>query len=208
MPTLTFTPESCNIVCEPTTVMTELAFSLEFMANNFTGRGVYRWSIDRMKGDDGTCIVMGKSLAKSGPMQISQVATLGSAVQQKIIPFNIQTTDSFVLGEEKPVMTDGQNRLGRRLFNRPGKANPDGWTESMIESKDVNPEAQIAVLSYGFADMITGLFALGVRHAKYQFSRMTTQLYLKHMMDDEKLVRYFVKDGEDYPITMKVSDLI
>lgn len=204
MPTVTFDRDSCVIACPPDTILTDLSFSLEFMANNFVGRGVYRWSIDRIKADDNSCVVTGRALSKSGPMQISQVATLGSAVNQKIIPFDLRPEDTFLF-KEKPIMTDGQNRLARHLF---GKANQDGWTESMIESHDTDSNMQLAVASYGYADMLTGLFVLGVRHAKYQFSRKTSQLYIKHMLDDKKLVGYFVKQGEDYPISMKVGDLI
>lgn len=195
---LTYDQDNVSIFCPPGTKLVDLSFSLEAMSNNFCGRGVYRWAVKRSRGEDGGCIIIGKALCKSGPLKMSQVTHLGSAVQQKLIPMNIPSNELFVFaGMSDRLARDGQNL--RRMFRSD--------TESVIESHDISPDLQIASLSYGFADMMTGLFALGITETKYQISRMTSQLYIKHNLSDERIIRYFEQQGNDYDIESTVETL-
>jgi hypothetical protein len=200
--TVTFSENSCAIICEPKLVLTELSLALEFMANSFIGRGVYRWSVDRLKGDNGECIVTGKALSPSGVTKVSQVMRLMDAVEAGLLPRHLNPIDFFEMpNSASQLAKDGQNR---RLI---GKANPDGWTESIIEATDISPQGQLAIFSYGFADMAVGLFALGVRHLKYQFSLTKSQIYIKHMLDDKRLIEFFRSVGNDYKIDSSVENL-
>lgn len=207
MNSITYGENNIAIVCLPGSPLPELSFALEFASNNFCGRGVYRWDIERDKGESGAAIVNLVSLMpddKKRPLQISQVAQLGGAVEQGIIPAKLQPTESFRFDKENPRLAkDGQNRQ-KKLFNFTSKE--EGWAESIIESHDLSLYTTLATFSYGFGDMIVGLFALGVRHLKYQITQKTCQLWIKHKLTDEQIVRYFL-DQKDYNIGMPVEKL-
>ena len=197
MPSVTFDQESCTVVCSPDTKLTDLSFSLEFMSNNFCGRGVYRWSVKREKSADGGIVVVGKAMSKSGPLQMSQVTQLGSAVEQGLIPLDLRKDELF-MPEGPSLAQDGQNLRRKMSYSK---------SESVIEGHEVNPNIRLANLSYGFADMVTGLFAIGVKEIKYQLAQRTNQLYIKHNMSDERLIRYFQQEGTDYNIEATVGTL-
>lgn len=195
----TFDQESCTVVCSPDTKLTDLSFSLEAMSNNFCGRGVYRWSVKREKASDNGVIVTGKALSKSGPLKMSQVTQLGSAVEQGLIPLDIPTPELFGFEQMGPkVARDGQNLRRKMSYSK---------TESVIEAHDINPNVRLANLSYGFADMVVGLFAIGVQEIKYQLALKTNQLYIRHKLTDERLIRYFQQEGTDYDIESTVDKL-
>jgi len=208
MNNISYTQSNVSVVCPPSTPLPELSFALEFVSNNFCGRGIYRWEVERTRGDDGSCHVNAVSLMpddKPRPMLISQVAQLGGAVQQGVIPANIPLRESFRFEKDEPKLARDGNHRRRKLFSF---SSPDvGWAESIIESHDVNPAITLATFSYGFADMTVGLFALGVKNIKYQITRGTTQLWIKHKLTDEALIRYFQAEGNDYPLGMTVGKL-
>jgi hypothetical protein len=206
MENISYSTSSCHIVCSADSLLPELALAMEFISNHFMGRGVYRWSIERDKNTDGHCVVEAQSLMAPSEMpkilQISQVAPLGMAVHNKILPYNIPLKESFLFGANtEPLAYDGQNR--RRLFC----SQSEDWTESIIESRDVNPTVQLSMLSWGFADMTVGLFALGVRSLKYQISQKTSQIYIKHKLDEKRLCKYFQSQASDYNIASTVGKL-
>jgi hypothetical protein len=208
MNSITYGESNVAIVCLPGSSLPELAFALEFASNNFCGRGIYRWDVERERGESGACIVNLVSLMpdnKPRPLKISQVAQLGGAVQQGIIPATLPLKESFRFDKESPRLAkDGQHRQ-RKLFSF---VSPDvGWAESIIESHDIDPHQTLSTYSFGFADMVVGLFALGVKNLKYQMTRGTTQLYIKHKLTDEQLIRYFQANGNDYPIGWTVEKL-
>ncbi len=208
MPSISYSEKSCSVRCKDTDKLTDLAFALEFMSNNFLGRGVNRWEVKFVKmplsnfNPDGGCSVIATTSQPSGKMLISQVARLGEAVRQGVIPRILRPTDSFHLDDKKIVFAnDGQNR---RLFS----TKTEGLTESFIESQDVDPNIQLSILSYGFADMMTGLIALGVKEFKYQITQAVSQLYIKHNLSDKQLLAYFQQeDGNDYDIEETVASL-
>lgn len=188
-----YKPDSATIRVEPKEVLTELSFGIESVANNFLGRGVYRFEFTRYKGDRGECLVTAKALCPSGPPRLSQVSQLGMAVKEGIIPRDIPLSDQF----QKSILVaqDGQNVVG-------------GWTESIVENEYVRPDLQMCVISYGLSDLVTGLFALGVNHVKWQGSLRRIQTYIRHKMDQERLLRYIREQGNgDYDINMKVEKL-
>jgi hypothetical protein len=204
---ITFNDSKVTIVASAQTKLPDLAFALEFAANNFAGRGIYRFSAERQKHGEATVVELNSLLEPTPrPMLLSQVCSLADAIRQKVIPQDILPTDTFLNQlQDQPIKpaADGQNRQ-RTLFNFSDKG---GWVDSVIESVDINPGMPLAVLSYGFADMTTGLFALGVKTIKYQFSRKTSQIYIRHKMPEEKLIAFFRQEGNDYPLDMTVGKL-
>lgn len=197
--TLQFSADSCTINCPPQLILTDLSLALEFLAENFIGRGVYRWSLDRLKGDDGQCLILAKAMSPSGPTKISTVMTLGVAVREGFLPRNLKDNELFPRFNQTPTLAkDGQNRK----FDE-----NDGWQESVIEAHQCDPHGQLSVMSYGFADMCVGLFNLGIRHIKYQISLNTSQIYVKHKIEEYKIVNFFRQKGMDYPIEAKVISL-
>lgn len=196
MPVITFNEKTCTVTCTPKDKLTDLAMSLEFMSNNYLGRGVNCWDVNISKVDSG-CIVYSSTKQASGRLQISQVTKLGDAVKQGVLPRNLQ--GSFHLGQGYSPVQDGQNKLYSKKS--------DEFFETIIESKDVNPQIQLSVMSYGFADMMTGLFALGVKEFKYQIAQAASQLYMKHNLSDWQIVAYFRQTGNDYNVEGTVDSL-
>lgn len=204
---ITFDDSKVTITAPFQAKLPDLSFALEFASNNFAGRGIYRFSAERRVQGPATVIEI-KSLMepKPRPMVLSQVCSLADAIRQGIIPRDIRSGDSFRLDIEDRkfnAAADGQHRQ-RKLFNFSDK---EGWVDSVIESVDISPSIPLAVLSYGFADMTTGLFALGVKNIKYQFSQKTSQIFIRHKMSDEKLIAFFRQEGNDYDLNMIVGKL-
>lgn len=209
--TITYDSDSCAIGCQHGTGLTELAFALEFACNNFVGRGIYRMAVERPARGNKFSQAFVKSLMPDEfrPMLVSQTILLGDAVKQGVILSDIPIKNSFRFGIENMTeivksLGDGQTRFGTaRLFS----SNVSGWAETIIESKDISPDQQMSIYSYGFADMVVGLFALGVRDIKYQITQKTCQLYIKHKLPDAKLIDFFRQEGSAYPVNMLVEKL-
>jgi hypothetical protein len=198
--------DSCIASISAESTLTEVSFAVEAAACHFLGRGVNRFDCTRTREEKGTCVLKFKALKKSGPMQISKVGSIGSAVESGLIPRKIPANEKFQLEESgfQKIVTEGQHKHGGpRLASR----KQDGSTcTSIIESHDLRPELPLSILSYGLGDMFTGLFALNCHYVKWQVSLDTIQLYIRHNLSDERLAKFLLSNA-DYVIDQKVSAL-
>src|ERR1051325_2663083 len=109
---IVFDQQSVDITIEAGDNLTELALALEFVANNFLGRGVYSWQVSRSKlRKIGHCILNATTLVKSGPPIFSCVASLKTTVDNGIIPAKLKEKESFAFGLRSNEVVDGQHRI-------------------------------------------------------------------------------------------------
>lgn len=207
--TVVSSPDQVRATISQDSVLTEVAFAIEGIINHFFGRGVFRFEITRSR-QSGDCVLEAKALTKSGPIQVSQISSVGVAIQSGLFPRRVPPAELFTAElvakdewERPAFATDGQHRF-RKILQR----SSEGYTESVIESRQTRTDIPLGYLAYGLADLITGLYARGVNYIKWQGSLDTIQLYVKHRLDEKTLYEYLASQGSgDYDINMKVAKL-
>lgn len=186
-----FRGNKVKIILGASSDLTEMSFALETAISHFLGRGIYIYSVTRSKSEN-NCIVELQANCTIGLMQMSNVASIGSAVNAGLIP-NKCLQD---FREEQDKVLDGQNQYQKTT----------GKNISVIEGKNLDKNVQLSTISYGLADMLTGLFYLGVNYAKWQYSIQSTQLLFRHDLTDNQ-IQQFLKSKQDYPLREIVSKL-
>lgn len=196
---------TCVATISGDATLPELAFSIESIISYFLGRGVSRFECIKTK-KDGYCVLSFRALKKSGPMALSKVASIATAIQSGLFPTHIHKDQKFQVEEEgfQEFVKDGQNKHASLIV---GTKKEDNLTCSVIESFKLVPDLPMTILSYGLSDMFTGLMALGCNYIKWQGSANLVQLYIKHNLKDEEL-RQFLLSKVDYNIEQKVSTII
>ena len=190
-------PELVIISANKDTVLTELSFGIEAAVSNFLGRGVTRMHLTKEFTANGL-VVRAKALMPAGPMQLSKAGTLVYAIQEGLFPRRLKDEDSFMppgpFATEK-IIKDGQNKIKQ-----------EGWTESVIESRDLDVHITLATIAYGLSDMFMGVFAMGSPEAKWQGSQRDQQFWFKHRESDDKILNW-LRSNQDYNIHQTVGEL-
>lgn len=182
--------------------LTEVSFGIEAALSNFLGRRMTRFECRRSKAMNGDCILEFTALCPAGPMLISKVMSLRDAERQGLFPVTFPEQNSFLNEPGAPFhnqVLDGQHQ------HRGITQTPDGQT-SVVENQEINPDFTIAGVCYSLADMLTGLFALGVNYVKWQGSVKRTQLCIRHKFDQKKLHDY-LRARQDYDLARKAKTL-
>lgn len=194
-----FSLQHCSAILSGEAPLTEVSFAVEAAVSHFIGRKVNRFECKRSKIASGNCHLDFSALKLSGPMAVSKVMTVQSAADVGVIPFAIGDTDNFLAEDAFPKVTDGQHRHGcfSKLENN--------LVSTVIETK-ISSGSSLSLVSYGLADMFTGLFALNVSHIKWQISLQKTQLFFKHNLSDKQINDYFASKI-DYDTTRKIKTL-
>lgn len=207
--------ETVNIEYSPHKVRTllgldaklaDVSFGIEATVNYFFGRSVYRWSLERASIPQKRFIMTASALCTPTEMVMSQVAPVGMAVKSGTMPFRFKQDelwDREGRSSKDNWLPDGQHRLGSTYME--GDHNV-----SIVHAKEVNPNIPLGHLSYGLADMITGLFFRGVKQVKWQGSLSDTQLYIQHHMSERELLKYLATESNqqnpDYDLKMTVGE--
>lgn len=193
---------SCSACVEHQAPLTELSFAIEIAVSNFLGRGVHRFDCSRTREENGDCTLTLRALCHSGPIQLSKVASLENAAQSGLFPRQLKIKEDFKLEKETDqLIAGGQFKHQSVSFKK--KAN-ENQNLSIIETIDLDPKIDLAVIGYGLSDMITGLFALGIKYVKWQGSIKKTQLFVKHSLTENRLQQY-LRDRQDYDVNQKVG---
>lgn len=195
-----------EIVVGPDMPMTEVGFAIEVAISNLLGRAVTRFACERRRENNGACRLEFQNENRAAlpiPMQISKVTSIGYAVQHGLFPKNILPADLYQ--QEQPgFVSEGQHKHG--ISSKPSPRWAAGKTVSVLDFEDFDPNATVAVICFGLADMMTGFFNLGVRNIRWQGSLKKTQLMIQHDLTDEQIRRYMVS-SQDYPLNKTVSEL-
>jgi hypothetical protein len=195
---IAFYPDKAEAIISGDSVLTDVAFAIEAVCSNFLGRGAYRFELTRQKRDNGNCVLEAKALVESGPVKMSKVASVIAAASQGVFPF---TLDSDFKKSEPGIVSEGQHQY----FGFYGRKDKDSAT-TVIETRDLEPNTPMSMISYGLADMFTGFYALGVKYLKWQGSLGQTQLYLRHNLTDQQ-IREYLLSTKDYEVQQLVSKL-
>lgn len=184
--------------------LTEMAFAVEIAVSHFLGRSVSRFECQRSKLDNGDCRLEFSAMKPSGPITVSKVMTIHSALNEGVLPRRISEAESFLKETEfvsSPMLGDGQHRHQGYTSRKSGNL-----TSTIIEAGGFSGTSTLALISFGLSDMFTGLFALGVNHIKWQGSGEKTQLYCKHNLSENALIA-FLKSKQDYDLNRKIKTL-
>lgn len=206
---INYSPENVAVLIDANATLTEVSFAMESVTGYFIGRGVSGFECIRSSGQQGNCILSIKPLSKAGPMEISKVGTIAYAISQGLFPEDIPASQLFQVEHDfEKSISDGQHKHGtmKKQVSLLGSKKEGKDTVSIIESFYLKPDLPLTVLSFGLADMFTGLFALDCEYIKWQGSLKKTQLYIKHNITEEALKR-FLMSNHDYDINRKVSSL-
>lgn len=200
---INFDTVSCSATISSDSPLTEVSFALEIAISNFLGRGVHRFDCSRTREENGDCTLTLRALCHSGPIQLSKVASLENAAQSGLFPRQLIKEDFKLEKETDQLIAGGQFKHQSVSFKK--KAN-ENQNLSIIETIDLDTKIDLAVIGYGLSDMITGLFALGIKYVKWQGSIKKTQLFVKHSLTENRLQQY-LRDRQDYNVNQKVGML-
>lgn len=187
--------------------LTEMAFACETAVSHFLGRSVSRFECQRTKLENGDARLEFNALKESGPITVSKVMTIHSALNEGVLSRRISDADSFlkeaefVSSSSLPMLEDGQHRHQGYASRK-----SENFTSTIIEASGFSGTSTLALISFGLSDMFTGLFALGVNYIKWQGSGEKTQLYCKHNLSESTLIA-FLKSKQDYDLKRKIKTL-
>lgn len=197
-----FSIQQCSATLNGDAVLTEMAFAVEAAVSHFLGRKVHRFECRRSRLNNGDCHLEFNALKQSGPMVVSKVMDVYTAIAEGVIPRQISEPDSFLTESGfMPKAEDGQHRHKGYSSKR-----ESGLTTTVVESDGFSSNSTLSLISYGLGDMFTGLFALNVSHIKWQGSARKTQLFFKHNLSDKQVADY-LRSRQDYDINRKIKSL-
>jgi hypothetical protein len=166
--------------------LVELSSIVSYMIDDYLGRGVYRF--DFLRGiKNGDCVLESNALCDWKPLVFSSVTPLSRAVKEGVVPRNLS---------EEEIFQNDKTNLDSAL----------GPYESIIDSHLEHQNLPLALISYGLSDLVTGLFALGVRYVKWQGSGLRTQIYVKSKLTEDEIMSY-LKTPVDYDVNALVKTL-
>lgn len=189
--------DAAVISCSPDTFLTEYSYGIETAINWFFGRGVYKLKIERSKVDRNQVVTV-TPLSKPREFTFSQVCSIGTLVSEGFWPRDLSEDERWrVPNENRNEIRDGQHRIWRS----------DNEC-SIIQSFGKSPDTPMAIISYGLADIATGMFWHGAKWVKFQGSLGTTQIITdKGFASADALAKYILGDDVGYDVKQKVSAL-
>lgn len=202
---ITYTPDKCTANIDGRVPLTHLAFAVESIASYFFGCAVSRFACERTSPHHPDCQLTFTALDEPGPMRLSKVASVGSAVREGLWPRKIPENACFQAEE---------NRIRKNKIDAEPISQqitfyaPEEYLQSscIIVGHEYKSDAPLSEIAYGMSDMFTGLFALGVKKIKWQGSLLGSQLHFSHNLDNKQILG-FLGSSKDYDINRKVCTL-
>ena len=183
--------------------LADISFGIEATVNYFFGRSVYRWELTRSMLTRERFLMTAIAQVEPTEMTMSQVAPVFYAVENGIMPKRFKPDelwDRDGKSSNDRWLPDGNHRLGTAFT-------VGDHNVSIVHAKMIYEDMPLGHLSYGLADMITGLFFRGVESVKWQCSQEDTQLYICHHLTDTEIWEYLLEEEKpDYDLTMTIGN--
>ena len=201
---ITYTPDKCIANIDGRVPLTHLSFAVESIASYFFGCAVSRFECERTSPHHPDCQLIFTALDEPGPMRLSKVASVGSAVREGLWPRQIPENACFQAEANRIRKNKIEiEPITQQMTFFAAEEHP---AACIIMGHEYKSDAPLSEIAYGMSDMFTGLFAIGIKKIKWQGSLMGSQLYFNHNSENAQILN-FLRSNKDYDINRLVSTL-